>query len=229
VVTLVGAATLGFIAWRLPESMDPAHRQGLRITPLMRTWWLIGRHRAFCAWALLVATSYGGLFIFLAGSAFVYIDVLGVTPAVYGAVMALGSLAYIAGTVVGRRWIASSGMRGAVRRGGFFTLAAGLLAAALGLLQVQALWVVLVPQLLFLFGHGQHQPCGQAGVVAPFPRSAGAASALAGLLLALVAFATGRWLGVALDGSLQPFLWGVAFWSAATCAVAWVLVPRVGP
>ncbi|MEN9629468.1 MAG: hypothetical protein RJA10_2695 [Pseudomonadota bacterium] len=92
---------------------------------------------------------------------------------------------------------------------------------------MQAVWAVVLPQLLFLFGHGQHQPCGQAGVVAPFPRAAGAASALAGLLLALVAFGIGRWLGVALDGTAAPLLLGLGFWSALTCAVAWVLVKRV--
>ena len=85
---------------------------------------------------------------------------------------------------------------------------------------------MLVPHCLFAFGHGIHQPCGQAGVVGPFPRAAGAASALAGLVLALVAFGVGRWLGVALDGTLRPMAYTLAFWAAATCAVAWGLVQR---
>jgi DHA1 family bicyclomycin/chloramphenicol resistance-like MFS transporter len=99
-----------------------------------------------------------------------------------------------------------------------------VLASALALASVETVWALLLPQLLFLFGHGQHQPCGQAGVVAPFPKAAGAASALAGLLLALVAFGVGRWLGVALDGTARPLMLGLAFWSALTCAVAWTLV-----
>ena len=225
-VTLVGAATLAFIALRLPETLATPNRDALRLAPLVQTWWGIARHRVFVAWCLLVACTYGGLFTVLAASSFVYIDVLKLSPAGYGAVMAVGSLSYIAGTFVCRRWIFRHGMHGAVARGGFFTLAGGALGALLALMGVQDVWAVLLPQCIFIFGHGLHQPCGQAGVVAPFPRAAGAASALAGLVLALVAFGIGRWLGTVLDGSTGPMMFGLAFWSALTCAVAWLLVPR---
>ena len=105
-------------------------------------------------------------------------------------------------------------------------MAAGLLMVGTLAAGVNSLWALLLPHCLFVFGHGMHQPCGQAGVVGPFPLAAGAASALAGLVLALVAFAIGRWLGVALDGTVQPLLWGLCFWSVATSLVAWTLVPR---
>lgn len=225
-VTLTGAATLAFIALRLPETLAQPNPRALHPGPLLRSWGGIAANPAFRAWGLLVACSYGGLFTLLAGSSFVYIDVLGLSPAAYGAAMAAGSLSYIAGTFVCRRWIRSVGMRGTVRRGAWFTLIAGVLAIGLSLAGVQAVWAVLVPQLLFLFGHGQHQPCGQAGVVAPFPQAAGAASALAGLVLALVAFGIGRWLGVALDGTARPLLLGLGFWCAWTCLVAWTQVQR---
>lgn len=225
-VALVGAGTLAFTALRLPETLAAPNPDALRLAPLMRTWWGIARHRVFVAWCLLVACTYGGLFTVLAASSFVYIDVLKLSPAGYGAAMAAGSLSYIAGTFACRRWIFRHGMHGAVARGGVFTLAGGALGALLALGGVQQPWAVLLPQCIFVFGHGLHQPCGQAGVVAPFPRAAGAASALAGLVLALVAFGIGRWLGVALDGSTRPMMLGLAFWSVLTCAVAWLLVPR---
>lgn len=225
-VTTVGVLTLAYIGWRLPETLAQPDRGATRIAPLLRLWWQIGRHRVFVAWALLVACSYGGLFTVLAASSFVYMDVLGLSPAAYGSVMALGSGVYIAGTFVCRRWIGSVGMAGAVRRGGFFTLAGGVLIAGLAAAGIVGVWAVLLPQCLFVFGHGMHQPCGQAGAVGPFPRSAGAASALAGLVLSLVAFAVGRWLGVALDGTVRPLAYGLAFWSLLICACAWVLVPR---
>jgi DHA1 family bicyclomycin/chloramphenicol resistance-like MFS transporter len=225
-VALVGAATLAFIAWRLPETLVRHNRQALRPQPLIAAWWAIARHPVFIAWCLLVACTYGGLFTVLAASSFVYIDVLGLSPAAYGAAMAIGSLSYIAGTFVCRRWIARRGMQRTVARGGFFTLGAGTLGAVLALAGVQHVGAVLVPQCIYLFAHGLHQPCGQAGVVAPFPRAAGAASALAGLVLALVAFGIGRWLGVALDGSTAPMMLGLAFWAVLTCAVAWWLLPR---
>ncbi len=226
VVAMAGVLTLAWVALRLPETLARPNPQATRLAPLLRTWAVIGRHPVFLAWGLLVACAYGGLFTILAASSFVYIDVLGLSPTAYGAAMAMGSLSYIAGTFVCRRWIRRHGMAGAVARGAVFTLAAGTLGAGLALAGVQAVWAVLLPQCLFLLGHGLHQPCGQAGVVAPFPAHAGAASALAGLLLALVAFGVGLWLGEALDGSVRPLMLGLGFWSLATCLVAWTLVRR---
>ena len=225
-VTAVAALTLIFVAWCLPETLLRQNPRATRIGPLLRVWWAIGRHPAFRAWALLVACTYGGLFTILAASSFIYMDVLGLSPAAYGGAMALGSLSYIVGTFVCRRWIVRRGMAATVWRGAWFTLAAGVLAAGLASAGVNRLWAVLLPHCLFVFAHGMHQPCGQAGVVGPFPRAAGTASALAGLLLALVAFAIGRWLGVSMDGTLRPLAWGLAFWSLLTCAVAWTLVQR---
>ena len=225
-VTAVAALTLMFVAWCLPETLLRKNPRATRIGPLLRVWWAIGRHPAFRAWALLVACTYGGLFTILAASSFIYMDVLGLSPAAYGGAMALGSLSYIVGTFVCRRLIVRRGMAATVWRGAWFTLAAGVLAAGLASAGVNRLWAVLLPHCLFVFAHGMHQPCGQAGVVGPFPRAAGTASALAGLLLALVAFAIGRWLGVSMDGTLRPLAWGLAFWSLLTCAVAWTLVQR---
>lgn len=223
----VAGLTLAFIAWRLPETLQHRNPRATQLRPLLHQWVQVGQHPVFVAWAALVACSYGGLFTILAGSSFVYMDTLGLSPGRYGAAMAAGSLSYLVGTLVCRRWIARLGMAGAVRRGAWFTLAAGVSIAALALLGVHGLWALLLPQCLFLFGHGILQPCGQAGVVAPFPRAAGAASALAGLVLALVAFGVGRWLGGALDGSVRPLAFGVAFWAALTCTVAWTLVQRL--
>jgi DHA1 family bicyclomycin/chloramphenicol resistance-like MFS transporter len=226
VVAAFGALTLAFITWRLPETLLHKNRNATRAGPLLTQWWQIARHRTFIAWTLLVSFTYGGLFTILAGSSFIYIDVLGLTPGWYGLAMACGSSSYLAGTFVCRRWILRHGIRGAVARGGALTLAGGALGAGLALAGVHAVWAVLLPQCLFALGHGIHQPCGQAGAVGPFPRAAGAASALAGFVLALTAFGIGLWLGRALDGTVLPYVLGIGFWSLATTLVAWTLVQR---
>jgi DHA1 family bicyclomycin/chloramphenicol resistance-like MFS transporter len=196
-VALIGLATLAYVAWRLPETLLTPNLRALQAAELLRTWRAIARNRSFLAWALLVSCTYGGLFTVLASSSFVFIDLLGLSAFAYGGAMALGSVCYIAGTFVCRRWIRLYGMAGTVRRAGFFTLTAGLALAAAAAFGVVTWWSVLLPYGAYAFGHGMHQPCGQAGLVAPFPRNAGAASALAGLLLALVAFGIGRGSGPA--------------------------------
>jgi len=226
-VATVGAAALAFVAGWLPETLHHRNPHATRLAPLLATWAQILRQRDFVAWTLLISCTYGGLFTVLAGSSFVYMNMLGLSPGTYGLVMASASLSYLLGTLACRRWILRHGARGAVRRGAGFTLAGGTLMVAFAVAGVHAVWAVLLPQWLYCFGHGIHQPCGQAGAVGPFARSAGAASALAGFVLALTAFAIGSWLGQVLDASVLPFALGVGFWALATSLVGWTLVQRL--
>jgi DHA1 family bicyclomycin/chloramphenicol resistance-like MFS transporter len=106
--------------------------------------------------------------------------------------------------------------------------AGGVSMAALSLAGVIGPWAIALPQFVFSFGHGIHQPCGQAAVVGPFPHHAGAASALAGFLLAGGAVLIGAWLGVAMNGTVYPLTLTVGAMSVATALVAWTLVQRHG-
>ena len=92
----------------------------------------------------------------------------------------------------------------------------------------QSLTGLMGPFYLFILAHGIHQPCGQSGAVGPFPKAAGAASALGGFLMMVAAFATGLWLGGANDGSALPMAQSIAFWATVTALSAWFLVLRRG-
>lgn len=226
-VALCGAAALVFVATTLPETLLQKNPAATRPGPLLAAWKTIALHPVFQAWALLITCTYGGLFVTLAGSSFVFLGVVGFTPLQFGVALGSCSLAYMTGTAFCRRWVARHGMLGAVRRGALFTGAGGALIVLLALAEVRQAWALLLPMWLYAFGHGNHQPCGQAAVVGPFPRHAGAAAALAGFMLAAVAFLIGLWLGTQpLSASTWPLASGIGFWAACTCAVAGWLLPR---
>lgn len=227
-VALIALATLVFVATRLPETIRQKNPRALHPGALLAAWRTVLTSPTFHAWAGLSAATYGGLFVFLAGSSFVYMQVLGLNAAQYGLALSTSSIAYLVGTFVCRRWLVRHGMAGAVRRAAVFTLAGGLSMAALAAGGVQTVWAILVPQLLYAFGHGTHQACGQTGAVGPFPQQAGVAAALAGFLLAVVAFFVGQWLGLALDGTTRPLAYGMAAGAVVTALIAWTTVQRHG-
>ena len=228
VTGIFAALTLALLLARVPETLAAPNPQALQPGPLVATWGRMLRHPVFIAWTLLVTCTYAGLYTYLAGSSFIFIDVLGLSRTGYGVVLAGSSLSYIVGTFWCRRLLARHGLAGAVRRGSLVTVGAGVaLAASAALGWVHPLAVAL-PQALFAFGHGVHQPCAQAAVAGPFPAHAGTASALSGFTMSLVAFGIGGWLGIALDGTLAPFLLTMAVASGLTALVGLTLVQRHG-
>ena len=227
-LAVFGAVSLAVVALKFEETVPNRNPQALRLPTLLSTWQSILRNRTFLAFSALSAASYGGLFTFLAASSFVFIGVLGLSKTQYGLVMFVNSVAYIGGTFVCRSWIGRFGVRRSVALAGGLSISGGTLMALLTLNGVISVWSILLPQLLFMIGHGIHQPCGQSGAVGPFPQAAGAASAVNGFLMMLCAFAMGFWLGTHMDGTVLPLTLGVWFWSALIAASAWTLVQRHG-
>lgn len=226
-LAVFATVALALIVLRFEETLARPDPDALRPGALMRTWAMILRHPTFRAFALLAAATYGGLFTFLAASSFVFIKLMGLSRIHYGALMFLTALAYLGGTILCRRLLMRFGVQRTVAIGGAFSLAGGSLLGVGGLAGLQGEWAILVPMLIYMIGHGIHQPCGQAGAVGPFPQAAGAASAMSGFLMMVAAFAMGQWLGASMDGTALPLTNGLWFWGVATAVVAWGLVGRV--
>ena len=227
-LAVFGALALAVVAWKFEETVAHKNPNALRPAQLLKTWLGIARHPTFLAFSALSAASYGGLFTFLASSSFVFIQVLGLSKTQYGLVMFVNSVLYIGGTFLCRHWLPALGIKRTVALAGGLSLAGGTLMGTLALAGVQSVWAVLLPQCLFMLGHGIHQPCSQSGAVGPFPQSAGAASALNGFIMMLAAFAMGGWLGAHMDGTVMPLALGVWFWSVLIALAAWTLVQKFG-
>ncbi|MBI5926183.1 MAG: multidrug effflux MFS transporter [Aquabacterium sp.] len=232
---LFGLATWAFIWTRLPETLPDERRQRhLHWGTMARNWWQISKHPTFRAHAMLTSSTYGGLFVYLALSAFVFIDVLGTSRTVYGFGMSTLSLSYLMGTFLCRRMLPRRGLVGTVRMAGWCSLAGGIALVLVSAAQWMWNWHVpawsLLPGMwLYAFAHGIHQPCGQTGVVSAFPTQAGAASALSGFVLSSIAFLIGAlmswWTSLpAWAGTIHPMTLGMGIGGAMT---AWVALGRV--
>lgn len=233
-----GALIWAFVWCQLPETL-PDERRHTRLDwgSMLRQWVGISRHPTFRAHALLTSCTYGGLYVFLALSPFVFIELMHVSRTAFGGAMATLSLSYLVGTLFCRRWLPRHGLLGTVRLAGWCSLGGGLCTALVSAWQASGLAdahpvhpAALLPGLwLYAFAHGIHQPCGQTGVVAAFPTQAGAASALSGFVLATTAFCVGAVLSwwTALPGwagTLHPMTLGLA---AGGLLTAWTALRRV--
>ena len=227
-VAIFGGCTLTMVALRFKETLRQKNPHALRPAKLIRTWLQIFGNPTFLAFSALSAASYAGLFTFLAASSFVFIKVLGLSRTQYGLVMFFMCFSYLLGTFACRRLLTRFGLRKTVALAACLSLLGGTLMGALAWAGVSNVWAVMLPYFIFMVGHGVHQPCGQSGAVGPFPHAAGAASALNGFLMMVVAFAMGGWLGTRMDGSVLPLTNGVWFWSIFIALTAWTLVRKYG-
>ena len=229
VLAVFGAGTLALVALRFHETVPAKNPRALQLGTLLPTWRGILHNRSFQAFTLLTCGSYGLLFTFLASSSFMFIQVLGLSKTTYGLVMLWNSAWYVAGTFLCRRWLARHGVVGSVARGGFLSLGGTSLMALLVLSGIHSPWALLLPMALCMLGHGVHQPCGQSGAVGPFPQAAGAASALNGFCMMVLAFGVGAVLGQTMTGhTLLPMALGMWFFGAWVALVAWTLVQKHG-
>jgi MFS transporter, DHA1 family, multidrug resistance protein len=132
-LAVFGAVTLGLLFFKFVETNQRRNPMALQPAILLSTWRGILAHPQFWTYALLALTSYCGLFVFLATSSFVYLQVLGQSKWVYSAIMVGMSAFYVLGTFVSRRVLAQRGVQRMVRLGAWITLGASLGYVAVGL------------------------------------------------------------------------------------------------
>lgn len=231
-LAVFGAATLALLAWRFEETLAQPDPHALSAGPLFRANLDILRNPVFLTWCALSASSYLGLFTFLASSSFVFVTFMGYSKTAYGFLMLSMSLSYIVGTFWCRWMLRRTSVHRTVGIAAILTITGGVGMAALAYAgQGQdwyGAWAVMVPMYIFMLGHGVHQPCGQSGAVAPFPHRAGTASALNGFLMMLGAFFMGGWLGTHMDRPVFALAHGLLLCAVFITLVAWTGVQRHG-
>jgi DHA1 family bicyclomycin/chloramphenicol resistance-like MFS transporter len=210
-VALFGALTWLVVYLSFAEtSTHDANATQIRIRTLLA-------HPQFLASSLLAGGSYAGAMCFLMLSPFIFIGEFGVSKVAYGLVPAVCSLAFLTGTIACRNRLKHGSVPQAVRIGALLSATGGASQLLLWLAQVRAPWALLIPQCIFMLGHGFHQPCGQAGAVAPFPQYAGRAAAVSGFLITATAFIAGQ---LASHGSMRPSAMLVTAMSLLSALVA---------
>jgi DHA1 family bicyclomycin/chloramphenicol resistance-like MFS transporter len=215
-------------ATRLTETNRRRNLDALRLRPMLRTYMNVARSPAFRAYTLAATATYGGLFAFISGSSFVLMRVLGLSAVAFGASFATMVAGYLVGTLTCRWLVGRRGLQRTVCAGAALQAAAGLAMALLVAAGVRVPASIVAPMFFYGIAHGMIQPAAQAGAMAPFPRSAGAAAALTGFVMMIAAALVGFWTGASYDGTMVPLAFTICTASAASALIAFTVVRRHG-
>ena len=228
-LSLFGIFSLAWIIFRQPETIKERQPNALNLGILWANWVQIFKNPQFRAYTLLSSASYGGLFVFLASSSFIFSKVFGQSPFTYGLWLIASSLCYITGTFLCRRLLKTMHIQSAVKIGGYLSLTGGVLMALVSLIGFEGVWYFFPFHIIFMISHGINLPCSTAGAIGPFPDKAGTAAALSGFIMMVVAFVTGLILGRYLSGytpSVFPLTLGMGFWSLVIGFTTLVLLQK---
>jgi len=215
-------------AARLRETNLHLNPHALRLRPMLRTYRDVLRSPPFRAYTLAATASYAGLFAFISGSSFVLMKVLGVPAVGFALSFATMVAGYLVGTIVCRALVERRGLRRTVCVGAALQAAAGSTMALLVAARVNVPASIVAPMFFYGAAHGMIQPAAQAGAMAPFARSAGAATALMGFVMMAAAALVGAWIGASYDGTLAPLAFTICAAALASAAVAFTVVRRHG-
>ncbi|MCR9175815.1 MAG: multidrug effflux MFS transporter [Alphaproteobacteria bacterium] len=177
---------------------------------LAKSYGALLRHPVYLGYVLTVSASYSVIFCFISGSSFVLIDVVGLTPDLYGLSFAGVVIGFMTGSFTAARISSRLGGAQMILMGGCLTAIGGLVMAGFAWTGAPTVWNVVGPQAFAMIGVGFIMPNAQAGAIGPFPTMAGAASALMGFTQMGLAALVGLGIAVAFDGTARPMATGVA-------------------
>ena len=189
---------------RLPETNEHKNPQATNLSGMLANYRLVLGSRVFWIHALPGAFSYGVIFLFISGSSFVLINVLGVPTQWFGYCFALGVSGYMTGTLICRRLLKSISSVAALRIGTSCSLISGSFFLATTIAGLAHWAIMVVAMFMAMVSHGINFPVTQSGAVSPFHKQAGTAAGLMGALLMLFAFLVGSLVGATNNGTLYP-------------------------
>ncbi len=208
ILTVLAVLLLVAVIIWLPESKQPDPNYSLQPKPILSSFWIVLRQPQFFIYAVTGAISSAGLFAYLAGSPYVFMELFGTTEQQYGGIFAL----IAAGLITSSQQIVKATLT--------IQTIAGLVlfaATALGWLNLYSTIALIF---VYLSCQGFNFPNSSALSMAPFTKHAGSASALMGAIQMGVGALASAVVGLFIPHNALPMT-GVM---AACILLAWLLL-----
>ena len=222
--TLAGFALVGFVAatFVLPESLPPERRTEGGVATALRVYARLLRDRAFMRYALSGALVISGMFAYIFGSPFVFMQIYGVRPERFGWIFGFIALGLISSSQLNRVLLARVAGARILSHALVVTAAAGVILLVVAWTGARGLAGLLGPLFIYIASLGFVLPNVIATALGPQGRNAGTASALLGTLQFGAGAIVGTLLGALGDGTAVPMAALIA-----TCGLSALLVHRL--
>jgi len=205
-----GAVVLAASAVLLAETNRLRDPEAIRPARLARNYGVLFRHRAYRGYVAVVAFSYAGIFCFISGSSFLFVEAIGLSPDLYGLSFTVIVVGYMVGSFAAGRLTTRLGIARMIAIGTGLSAAGGAAMAACAAAGWLGVAPVVGPFFVFMVGAGLTLPNAMAGAVGPFPGMAGLASALLGFFQMGVAAVVGVAVGRATEAAFAGLAAGAA-------------------
>lgn len=182
VVSVISALLLIFCLIFLPETLPATKRRRWSPGGMFGDFAALLGHVEYVRYLLAICLAFGGLFVIISTSSFVFQQHFGLSELQFGLAFAMCVSGYIIGTLVGGSLSGRYTVESLAGFGSRLLGLSGIAMIALSLLDNQQVWHLLSPLFISMIGVGLVLPQSMAGGLTPFPHMAGTASSLIGFL-----------------------------------------------
>lgn len=213
---IVGGQLLDHLGWRsifwclcgfgllaalgLTTVKETARAKGQRTGGLLSNYALLLMNRRFMGYALSSGFVFAGMFAYISGTPFIYIQHFHVAPEHFGFLFGVNVVALTISNAVNSRLVLRFGIDRMMGWGTLATAAVGGLLLIGGGLGLGGIVGIAVPLFLYLGAVGLVGANGAAGALAAFPHMAGTASSLSGALQLCIGAVAGGLVGALSEG-----------------------------
>jgi DHA1 family bicyclomycin/chloramphenicol resistance-like MFS transporter len=220
VLAIISALLLMAVVFLLPESKQPDPSMSLRLKPILKGYLFVLKQPQFFTYAFAGAIAASGLFAYLAGSPFVYMEIFKVTEKQYGMIFGLIAAGLITSSQLNNVLLKKYTSEQIIKTVLLVQTIAGLLLCLSSFLNLLNLYSATGLMFLFLSCQGFTFPNSAALSLAPFKKEAGSASALMGAMQMGFGALASALVGFINDGTILPMTAVMA-----GCALAaWVIL-----
>jgi len=199
----------------LPETLPAGRRQPARVGSMAYAYIRLLTDKRYVGYALSSSFIYGGMFAYVSGTPFVYIELFGVRPENYGYLFGVNIIGMIIVNTINSRVVMKFGTDRVLRMGCLLAALTGLVLLGFAVTGLGGLVSIASALGIFMALTGMIAANAMAGGMSILPEIAGSASALTGALQFVFGAIAGSAVGSLANGTAVP-LAGVI----CACAIA---------